>query len=192
MRTTKTIPATRKTPATNPRGTAAGMRWRVSAAGVALAGLAAAVAGCAPLAKEECRATDAVGWQAIGLVDGLDGKAAGQLQTYRGICAKVGSVPDDAAWRAGYAQGLESYCVPSRMHRKGMSGLSFPNVCAADQAALQPAYDWGRGWWDIQLNLMMLRADLRQPDIPSRSIMNSARYDRLRREQIRHGYWPPR
>lgn len=100
------------------------------------------VQGCATLDRDQCRVAD---WHLIGYQDGVQGKPAGVIGTYREDCAKHGVTPDLAAWRAGRAEGLKEYCTPANAYRLGRAGNGYPVVCPEPAGAgMQAAYDDGR------------------------------------------------
>lgn len=113
---------------------------RALATGVAL--LVLLMQGCATLDREECQVAD---WRLIGYQDGVQGKPASVIGTYREDCAKHAVVPDLDAWQAGRAQGLQEYCTPANAFRLGRSGHAYPVVCPEPaSAAFRIAYDDGR------------------------------------------------
>lgn len=100
-----------------------------------LAMLAGAISGCATLNKDECLTAD---WETIGLEDGAQGFAAERIGDHRRACAKHGITPDLAAYEAGRARGLRSYCTPHNGYQRGRSGTSgLEGLCPAD---LAPAF----------------------------------------------------
>jgi hypothetical protein len=88
---------------------------------------ALALAGCATLSEQECRAAD---WDAIGRADGANGEPAGRFDGHRKACARHGVEPQEAAWRAGYAKGLEGFCTPSGGYVAGRDGRAHRQACA--------------------------------------------------------------
>ncbi len=113
---------------------------RLPAAGAAL--LVLLLQGCATLDRDECQVAD---WRLIGYQDGVQGKPAGTIGTYREDCAKHAIVPDLDAWQAGRAQGLQEYCTVANAFRLGRSGHGYPMVCPEPaDSALKTAYDDGR------------------------------------------------
>lgn len=90
----------------------------------------ALLTGCASLSEDECLSGD---WAGIGQRDGASGQVAeAQLARHVKACEKVGVTPARAAWQIGYAQGLRSYCTPSKGLDEGLSGRSYRNVCPAE------------------------------------------------------------
>ncbi|MEZ5541798.1 MAG: DUF2799 domain-containing protein [Pseudomonadota bacterium] len=114
--------------------------------------------GCATLDRDECRVAD---WRLIGYQDGVQGKPAGIIGTYREDCAKHGVVPDLDDWQAGRAQGLREYCTASTAFRLGRAGSAYPAVCPeAERADLQPAYDEGRAIYLARSQVKDTRAQI--------------------------------
>ncbi len=108
--------------------------------------LAAFLQGCATLNKEECLVAD---WRLIGYQDGVAGKSAAMVGSYREDCAKHAVVPDLAAYQAGREEGLLEYCRPENGYRQGASGHGYPAVCSsATEVDFRAAYEAGR---DIHL-----------------------------------------
>jgi hypothetical protein len=96
--------------------------------GAALAGLLLALVlpGCASLTERQCRQAD---WSVLGRQDGDRGLPLARLEEHRDSCARSGIVPDEAAYRAGHAQALASYCTPRGGYIAGRRGDSYQRVC---------------------------------------------------------------
>lgn len=104
--------------------------------------IAAAQQGCATLNKDECLVAD---WRLIGYQDGVAGKSASMVGSYREDCAKHAVVPDLAAYQAGRVEGLLEFCRPDNGYRLGESGKGYPVVCSsATEVDLRAAYEAGR------------------------------------------------
>jgi uncharacterized small protein (DUF1192 family) len=98
--------------------------------------------GCATLDRDQCQVAD---WRLIGYQDGVQGKPASTIGTYREDCAEYAIVPDLDAWQAGRAQGLQEYCKPATSFRLGRAGHAYPAVCPEPaDPAFRTAYDDGR------------------------------------------------
>ena len=98
--------------------------------------------GCATLDKDECMLAD---WRMIGYEDGVAGKSATVVGTYRKDCAKHAVVPDLDAYRAGREEGLLQYCKADNGYRLGNAGRSLATVCPAALAGdFRDA--WNDGW----------------------------------------------
>ena len=109
-------------------------------AGIAL--LVLVLQGCATLGRDECQVAD---WRLIGYQDGVQGKPASTIGTYREDCAKHAVVPDLDAWQAGRVQGLQEYCKVDNAFRLGRSGHDYPAVCPEPSTpAFRAAYEDGR------------------------------------------------
>jgi hypothetical protein len=99
-------------------------------------------AGCASLDKDECLVAD---WRLIGFQDGVRGKSAATVGTYREDCAGYHVVPDLDAYQAGRREGLLQYCVPANGYRLGTAGHAYNAVCpAGTEQAFRAAYNSGR------------------------------------------------
>lgn len=132
---------------------------------------AAVLTGCAGMSEQACLVSD---WRTIGFEDGAAGRSVGTIARYRQQCAKHGVSPDLAAYRAGHAEGVETYCRPSRAFDVGRRGAAYQGVCPAD---LEPdfleAYESGR-------RLHELESTVRQID--SRIAGNESEQERIKRE----------
>lgn len=116
------------------------LRLRLMTAGAGV--LLLLVQGCATLDRDQCQVAD---WRLIGYQDGVLGKPAGTIGTYREDCAKHAVVPDLDAWQTGRAEGLREYCTSSNAFRIGRSGHAWPVVCPEPvDAVMQSAYEDGR------------------------------------------------
>ena len=123
--------------------------YRALRLGAALAMLAVlGLSGCATLSEEECLTAD---WHAIGYEDGLNGQPANRIGKHREACADHGVGVDLAAYNAGRAEGLKTYCQPHNGYRLGLRGASYKGVCPADMAdEFVYAYNYGRQIYDVQ------------------------------------------
>ena len=98
--------------------------------------------GCATLNKEECVVAD---WRLIGYQDGVAGKSAAAVGTYRKDCAEYAVVPDLDAYQAGRIEGLQEYCKVDNGYRLGRAGKGYATVCPADlEPGFRLAYNEGR------------------------------------------------
>jgi hypothetical protein len=114
--------------------------------------------GCATLDREQCQVAD---WRLIGYQDGVQGKPASIIGTYREDCAEHGIVPDLDAWQAGRAQGLREYCTDANAFRLGRGGHAYPAVCpGTGNAAMQAAYDDGRAIYLARAEVKDTRAQI--------------------------------
>ena len=162
-----------------------------------------ALASCATLTEEECRAGD---WFSIGVADGAEGRPAGRIEAHRRACAKAGIAPDAAEWLRGRERGLREYCVPARAYRVGRTGWPIAEGCTpAELAAMAPAYDWGREWYRFEERINEAQGDIREidrqlaalpADSPNRGVllarrgMLTSRVGLLELQQLRYATWP--
>lgn len=161
-------------------------------------------AGCTSLSEQECRTAD---WQAIGLADGAEGRPVARLEAHARACAAAGIVPDEASWLRGRELGLRRYCTPAQAHALGMAGAGIAEGCTAEErAAMAPAWEHGRVWWEIGLEIAELEADLRAIDraiaarppvasvgpgaLPGERAAILARILLLEAARARHARWP--
>lgn len=128
-----------------------------------VAGLALlALAACASLSEEACRAGD---WAGIGFRDGAAGRPDGYVARHAEACAEVGIAPDLAAWRAGRAEGLTVYCTRANAYELGRRGTRLAAVCpGADALALAAANDRGLRWWELGREIDRLEAEVAELD----------------------------
>ncbi|SFS76537.1 DUF2799 domain-containing protein [Brevundimonas viscosa] len=116
------------------------MRAILSAA--ALAAVALGVGSCATMSEEQCLAGD---WAGQGFSDGAAGYAMSRLGEHAEACVKHGVVPDDAAYRAGWSDGVLRYCTIENGFRVGAQGGGYAGVCPADvERDFLIAYEDGR------------------------------------------------
>lgn len=141
------------------------MRLYVSLAVGALAILAA----CDPISEEQCQAGD---WEGLGLQDGLNGREASRFNDYVEICGELGIAPNQEAYLASRAVGLQSFCTPRNAYSLGREGERIGSVCPAENlSVLQSANTQGRRAYRIERSIFQ---DLKAIDDAEEAI------DRLR------------
>ena len=114
---------------------------KVFIAGLSIGALVV-LGSCASMNKEQCLAGN---WSGQGLADGAAGMTMSRLGEHAEACAKHGVVPDDAAYRSGWAQGVIRYCTPERGFAEGRAGNRYAGVCPADlEADFVPAWEDGQ------------------------------------------------
>lgn len=105
-------------------------------------GAVIALGSCASMSKEQCLAGN---WSGQGFADGAAGMTMGRLGEHAEACTRHGVVPDDAAYRSGWAEGVIRYCTPERGFAEGREGHRYAGVCPADrEAAFVPAWEDGQ------------------------------------------------
>jgi hypothetical protein len=113
--------------------------------------LAAGLTGCAGMSEQACLVTD---WRSVGFEDGVAGRSAGSIGSYRNACGKHGVSPDLAEYRAGHDDGVELYCRAGNGFEVGRRGSRYAGVCPA---ALEPdflaAYNEGRQLYEYEAAL---------------------------------------
>ena len=97
----------------------------------ALIAALALLPACASLSEEECLAG---AWSAIGFDDGASGRPPDTLGEHTQACARHGVAPDLTLWRAGYEDGLATYCTRSNGFRVGATGQAYHGVCTGPNA----------------------------------------------------------
>lgn len=86
----------------------------------------AVLGGCASIDTKDCKTTD---WYNRGLAEGNWGAAPNQIDEHSQICSKVQITPDAARWRAGYAEGIKSYCTANSGWNRGASNETYRGAC---------------------------------------------------------------
>lgn len=87
--------------------------------------LSALLGGCESMSPAECATAD---WRGRGAEDARQGRADSAAD-YHESCSKAGVQMDLASYRAGRAQGLQSYCRLDNAIKEGLAGRSYNNVC---------------------------------------------------------------
>ncbi len=108
--------------------------------------LATLAAACTTLTAEQstvaCQATD---WADYGRNDGILGVAAGERTKQFADCAELGYPADIAAYQAGRAEGLGSYCTLENGYEAGYAGRRYREVCPPElEIAFLQGYKQGR------------------------------------------------
>ncbi|OGN42276.1 MAG: hypothetical protein A2623_01060 [Caulobacterales bacterium RIFCSPHIGHO2_01_FULL_70_19] len=107
-----------------------------------LAGAVVALGSCATMSEEQCLAGD---WAGQGFNDGAAGYAMSRLGEHAEACGKHGVVPDDAAYRSGWSEGVLRYCTIENGFRVGAEGGGYAGVCPAGvERDFLIAYEDGR------------------------------------------------
>lgn len=107
-----------------------------------LTGAAVALGSCATMSEEQCLAGD---WAGQGFNDGAAGYAMSRLGEHAEACGKHGVVPDDAAYRSGWSEGVLRYCTIENGFRVGAEGGGYADVCPAGvERDFLIAYEDGR------------------------------------------------
>lgn len=146
--------------------------------GVLVVGALMSLQACASLSEDQCLAGD---WRGIGFADGAQGRAPDHVERHQKACAKVGVAPDVQAWLAGRQAGLARYCTPAKAYEVGRSGRSIAPWCSPDQlAAMRPAHDRGRAYYEIGQDISDERNDLRDLDRLIRALPADATDQRAR------------
>ena len=148
-----------------------------------LAGAALALSGCATLSETECRTAD---WGRLGQQDGANGYAESRLADHAEACNKIGILPNATAWRAGWDQGVQSYCTPAVGWREGLAGRGYNGVCRTrgNEAGFLQAYNAGSEIHRMQNRIDQNSSELRRLENQLRSAPNDEA--RRLRDQMRH------
>ena len=84
-------------------------------------------------------------WRLIGYQDGVAGKSASAVGTYRKDCAEYAVIPDLDAYQSGRAEGLKEYCKADNGYRLGHTGKGYATVCPSSlESDFRAAYNEGR------------------------------------------------
>lgn len=117
-----------------------------------------ALTGCATLSEDECLAGN---WQAIGFEDGAQGQPPDRVGAHREACERYGVTPNLSLWRAGYDQGLDSYCTRDNGFRVGATGAAYHGVCqGARGSEFLIAYRDGSQVYELRSALDHAQSDL--------------------------------
>ena len=115
--------------------------------------------GCAAMSEKECLTAD---WHDQGMGDGLAGYGRTRLADLREACAKVGVVPNEALYLAGWNRGIRQFCTPDNGARWGRQGRSYSGSCPAElDAAFSDRYREGRRAWDAEQTVKRLLSEQR-------------------------------
>ena len=104
------------------------------------------LAGCETVPTQErahlCRTVD---WFEYGRNDGILGLPLGERSGLFADCRRFGYPPDVAAYQAGRADGLVTYCTLESGYRAGREGRRYHDVCPPDlEIAFLQGYREGR------------------------------------------------
>lgn len=106
------------------------------------------LAGCAGMSEQACVTAD---WRTIGFEDGTLGRSAATIGSYRQQCAEHGVTPDLDAYRAGHADGVQTYCRASNGFATGHSGAPYQGVCPAElEDDFLAEYNAGRQLFELE------------------------------------------
>lgn len=94
----------------------------------------AGLGGCAGMSEQACVTAD---WRTIGFEDGTLGRSEAMIGNYRKQCGEHGVTPNLDAYRAGHAEGVQSFCRSGHGFDVGHSGAQYEGVCPAN---LEPAF----------------------------------------------------
>ena len=150
----------------------------LAAAGGFIAVLAAV--GCASMSEKECKGGD---WEAIGQADGARGAPGDMLERHRGACARHDVQPAEAAWRAGYAMGLQAFCAPGGGYAAARAGDGHNNVCFGlpGEDTFMAAFNNGKDVNALLRDVRELRRRQRDIEMAARS----SEYSDYERAQLR-------
>lgn len=128
-----------------------------------------ALAGCGSISQQACLATD---WTAAGYSDGASGVSVNTHEAYRGACSRLpGSPYDQAAYDAGWIEGLKLYCLPENGFEIGVQGQTYDGICSqADEASFLSAYTAGRTLFVLERAVAQHEARIRQAKYDLRNI----------------------
>jgi hypothetical protein len=142
-------------------------------------GAVLALGGCATLSESECRTAD---WGRLGRQDGASGYTESRLAEHAEACNKIGILPNATAWRAGWDQGVQSYCTPAVGWREGLAGRSYNGVCRTrgDEAGFLHAHQAGSEIHRLQNRIEQNSQELRRLEGQLRSSPNDEARRRLR------------
>jgi hypothetical protein len=91
--------------------------------------LSALLSGCESMSPAECATAN---WRERGVQDGSRG-STDNAADYHESCSKAGVQMDLTSYRAGRAEGLQSYCRLGNAINEGQAGRGYNDVCPAPQ-----------------------------------------------------------
>lgn len=152
------------------RGVAARASWAMAVAAVVT------LTGCATLSEQECKTAD---WGRLGYQDGAAGHSESRLASHAEACQKIGIRPNAQLWRAGWDQGVLTYCTPRVGWREGLAGRGYEGVCRGrNEDAFLHAFNLG-----TDIHRLQARIDSNARDINRlERQLHEARHDDVRRE----------
>jgi hypothetical protein len=134
-----------------------------------------ALGGCASISGKDCQKTD---WYQRGQAEGQRGASSSIINEHAEACAKVKVVPDQSAWRAGYAEGVKSYCNANSGWNRGTLNETYHGACAGlDESTFIRYHSAGQ-------QLYKARQDLRQSNEKRKKLeteYNSSKKDDVKR-----------
>jgi hypothetical protein len=119
--------------------------------------IASALAGCASMSESECRVAD---WARVGVADGARGERDSRLADYAEDCGKIGVVPDAAAYRKGWDNGIASFCTATNGWREGTLGHNGKATACLGQ----PGYEAFVRYFDAGMQVYRTQTQLAQND----------------------------
>ena len=126
------------------------------------------LSGCAGMSEQACLVTD---WRSVGFEDGIAGRSAGTIGSYRQACSRHGIAPDLAAYRSGHDDGVQQYCRAGNGFEVGRRGSRYQGVCPANlEQDFLAAYNDGRQLYELESAV--------------RSIENQIAYSHRRTEEL--------
>jgi hypothetical protein len=124
---------------------------------IAAVGAMAALAGCETMSAEECAAAD---WGQLGYAD-ADANGQDRFANRAESCADKGYVADADAYRAGWSEGIRSFCQPYRAFAYARAGGGFNGSCPADlDEGFRYGYNDGRRVYQIQQDIQHARGQI--------------------------------
>ena len=107
-----------------------------------------ALAGCAGMSEQACVSAD---WRTIGFTDGSLGRSAATIGTYSHQCGEHGVTADLNAYRAGHAEGVQTYCRPNNGFEVGHNGAAYQGVCPTNlERDFLPEYNAGHHLYELE------------------------------------------
>jgi len=137
------------------------------------------LSGCASLSEKECRTAD---WGRLGQQDGAYGYAESRLVDHAEACNKIGILPNATAWRAGWDQGVQTYCTPAVGWREGLAGRGYNGVCRprGTEGAFLQAYQAASEIHRLQSRIDQNHQELRRLEGQLRNAPNDEARHQLR------------
>ncbi len=152
------------------------MRSTTPALAVLLIGSSAMLGGCATMSPEECMVAD---WYRIGEQDARAGRSNDFLAQRAGDCDEAGYPADVDAWRAGFEDGLLSFCTIDEGFRFGLEGQRYQNSCPTGlERDFLEGYDLGHNIHQLSARVDASRRELERINRQLRDLEREERPDR--------------
>lgn len=130
--------------------------------------------GCATLSEAQCHMGD---WFGIGETDARSGYVD-RIPLHNKACAEYGVAVEPREYDAGYARGLQDFCVPEQGFAFGRRGGTYYGQCPPDaERDFVPAFELGTDLYALELEMLQLDNEIER-------LRKQGRKDGLTREEF--------